>query len=346
MRTRIANHPTYFELHFQATGEGGLNRALEKASALQYQTWRDSWLAWKASETKDVSPFHSEGMKPNEWRLTDLGVDARCGLGSNNNSTAANCVFDFVLKCGLFGPGHWHLISTARALTTDELRTIAEHLAAGDDISRLRRPAVVGSGELLSIQKIEQPTSAQAVNLVNWAEGADAFTDAFAKLLGPTFERLAHALQSNSTDCDLTQDNLAPQVQASAPTGNAKPKPRLLVTNHPPQATLDGTAYAIKPDAAVFLIALLQANGDWVSPNTHGVRTNRVVKALPAEIRALIETAGARRAHPVQLIKPDLGLIKPHFGLGQANRIIPTLPAPWSIQPTHCGVWSNDRRSA
>ncbi len=158
MRTRIANHPTYFELHFQATGEGGLNRALEKASALQYQTWRDSWLAWKASETKDVSPFHSEGMKPNEWRLTDLGVDARCGLGSNNNSTAANCVFDFVLKCGLFGPGHWHLISTARALTTDELRTIAEHLAAGDDISRLRRPAVVGSGELLSIQKIEQPT--------------------------------------------------------------------------------------------------------------------------------------------------------------------------------------------
>ena len=74
LRSTIANHPTAFEVRFQATGEGGFAKAMEQAVAAEYETWKETWRKWKVGETKDVSPFRTEAMKPQEWRLTDQGV--------------------------------------------------------------------------------------------------------------------------------------------------------------------------------------------------------------------------------------------------------------------------------
>ena len=56
-RTSILNHPTYFEVQFQATGEGGFAQAVEPAIAAEYATWGDAWRAWKAGETPDLRRF-------------------------------------------------------------------------------------------------------------------------------------------------------------------------------------------------------------------------------------------------------------------------------------------------
>ncbi len=58
LRSTIANHPTCFEVRFQATGEGGIAKSLEHLTAIEYTTWCDAWQAWCIGETKDASPFH------------------------------------------------------------------------------------------------------------------------------------------------------------------------------------------------------------------------------------------------------------------------------------------------
>jgi hypothetical protein len=65
---------------------------------------------------------------------------------------------------------------------------------------------------------------------------------------------------------------------------------RFTVTLQPPQATLDGTAYSITPDAATFLDVLVRAKGEWVSGSTlPDMRADRVRKHLPQPIQVLIE---------------------------------------------------------
>ena len=54
LRSTIANHPTAFEVRFQATGEGGFAKAMEQAVATEYETWKEAWQTWKTGETKDV----------------------------------------------------------------------------------------------------------------------------------------------------------------------------------------------------------------------------------------------------------------------------------------------------
>ncbi len=189
IRATIANHPACFELRFQATGEGGFAKVMETATALQFESWADAWRTWRAGPAGNRSPVHAEGILPQEWRLTGQGIVARGDLANDAQSVT---VFDFVLKRGFFGPGFWlRKQLNGRATTDDEKRTIARHLAAGDDLARLPRPAVGGEGRLVEVRKLDQPTAAKVVNLGNWPEGADNFAEAFGKMLGPMFEGLA-----------------------------------------------------------------------------------------------------------------------------------------------------------
>jgi len=204
LRSTIANHPTCFEVRFQATGEGGFAKALEHATAIEYAAWGDAWRAWKAGETGHVSPFHTEAMKPQEWRLTNEGVIARGDLDGTNPNPMPKDVFDFVLKRGFFGPGYWLRVGWSnQPKFEDNKRLIAQQSEAyGKDWTELPRPPVSGDGLLVTIRKIEQPAGPHTVNVANWTEGGDAFATAFGKMLGPYLEAMSNAAQANAGRAD------------------------------------------------------------------------------------------------------------------------------------------------
>ena len=113
LRSTIVNHPTAFEVRFKATGEGGFAKAIEQAAATEYETWKEAWRTWKTGETKDVSPFRIEAMKPQEWRLTDQGILARGELDGTKHVMGSDATFDFIFKRGFFGPGYWSRLAAS-----------------------------------------------------------------------------------------------------------------------------------------------------------------------------------------------------------------------------------------
>jgi len=245
IRATIANHPTCFELRFQATGEGGFVKAMESATAIQFESWADAWRTWCAGETGNRFPVHAEGILPQEWRLTGQGIVARGDLANNAQSAT---VFDFVLKRGFFGPGFWlRKQLNERALTDDEKRTIARHLAAGDDLARLPRPAVDGEGRLVELRKLDQPTAAKVVNLGNWPEGADNFAHAFGKMLGPMLEGLvAKANAGNGKQAEAASDFPTPtKPKRSTERGEGRAKLIAALTKHHKYA--DGGCLNLEP---------------------------------------------------------------------------------------------------
>jgi hypothetical protein len=238
LRSSIANHPTCFEVCFQATGEGGFVNAMEKAHAVEYATWCDAWRAWKAGETGHVSPFHTEAMKPQEWRLTDQGILARGDLDGTNPDPIPNRVFDFVLKSDFYGPGYWWRVGWSNRKKFEEnKRLIAEQADAyGKDWTELPRPPVGGDGLLVAIRKIEQPAGPHAVNVANWSEGGDAFAAAFDELLGRHFRGMANSTQG--TDPPAVPDAESPNAKESAasdtqPTLGKEARALALLTEHP-----------------------------------------------------------------------------------------------------------------
>jgi hypothetical protein len=188
LRSTIANHPTCFEVRFQATGECGFGKAIEHLTAVEYATWGDAWQAWKAGETGHVSPFRIETIKPQEWRLTADGVIARSELDGSNRTVGFDNVLDFIFKRGFFGPGYWGRLAPQRV----DPEIIEEQTRlTGQDWASLTRPPLSGSGAVVELRKIDKPAKPQAVNLVNWQDGADAFAAAFAAMFGPAFEAMS-----------------------------------------------------------------------------------------------------------------------------------------------------------
>jgi len=70
---------------------------------------------------------------------------------------------------------------------------------------------------------------------------------------------------------------------------------RIVVQLEPPQVTLDGTAHAVKPDGAMMVKSLVDADGDWLSGADIGLgRADRARNGLPDPIRNLIEASAAK----------------------------------------------------
>ena len=214
IRTTIANHPTCFELRFQATGERGFVEAIERAGPIEFEIWADAWRKWCEGPTQQHAPFHAQEIKPQEWRLTDQGEMARDELNGTIPQADPSIVFDFVLKRGFFGPGFWmrRLTPAGRPLSADEQQHIQRLVDAGHDLTQLSRPVVDGSGQLLEFRKVERSANSQDVNLTNCAS---AFADAFSKMLGPTFKAL-----NESPVKDAKPDEL-PISNESANTSNS-----------------------------------------------------------------------------------------------------------------------------
>ncbi len=211
LRSTIANHPTAFEVRFQATGEGGFAKAMEQAVAAEYETWKETWRKWKVGETKDVSPFRTEAMKPQEWRLTDQGVVVRGDLGDTNRGTDPDATFDFIFKRGFYGPGYWCRLAQSAPQKIDRAIIEEQSRNAGQDWTDLPRPPLSGSGLLVEIRKVEKPAASQAVQLMNWGEGAEAFAAAFEKM----FETVSKAKAGSETPS-------AEETAASEAAGNER----------------------------------------------------------------------------------------------------------------------------
>jgi hypothetical protein len=67
--------------------------------------------------------------------------------------------------------------------------------------------------------------------------------------------------------------------------------PPVRVTDCPPQATINGTAYSLKKTAVKLLGAIVRANGDWVNGSGVVPKPDRAVAAMPDQVRKVIESA-------------------------------------------------------
>jgi hypothetical protein len=192
-RTSILNHPTCFEVRFQATGEGGFAQAIEQAIAAEYATWGDAWRAWKAGETRDASPFLVQIIAPQEWRLTNQGVIARGDLDGTNPDADSDTVFDYVLKRGFYGPGYWLRLCYSDPAKAAASRATIENQRkhTGQDWTKLPRPPVFGSGRAVELRTIQKPADDHSVNVANWSDGANAFAAAFGSLFESAFAALS-----------------------------------------------------------------------------------------------------------------------------------------------------------
>jgi hypothetical protein len=185
VRCDMVGHPTSLEARLQATGEDGLAKAMEFSSEAMYDVWGESYRAWREKAQGTISPFHAESRNPNEWRLTADGVLARGDLNGKNPER----VYDFVLKRGFYGPGHGFRIM-ANTFPPQETRKNPTEVTLEENLASRPRPPVLGEGRLLEFRKIEKPAGPQSVNLTNWKEGADEFTNSFSKMLDTKFETL------------------------------------------------------------------------------------------------------------------------------------------------------------
>jgi hypothetical protein len=199
LRCEMLNHPTYTEETFQATGEGGFAEALDYSTAAMWEVWGESYREWRGKMPEGTPAFRAEALKPQEWRLTAEGVLARGDLDGTNSDANPDAVFDFVLKRGFYGPGHWLRIMAIPELFRKHEQEIRDRINAGQDLHSLPRPPVRGCGRLIEFRKVERPVGSQAVNLTNWDEGADAFSASFGKMLGPMFEAMSKGPQVNAS---------------------------------------------------------------------------------------------------------------------------------------------------
>lgn len=164
LRMQMLNHPRTVEAFLTFTGESGVS-SLEQVAALMWQEWEDAWKKWKETETAETSPFHSERMKPEEWRLTAQGVLAQSDLREGRLAL----VFDFVLK---------------REFFRDRLP-----VKGTSELLRIDREEESGTAEPQTDTASE--TAASGVKVDNWHEGADAIANAFGPMINRFFEAMA-----------------------------------------------------------------------------------------------------------------------------------------------------------
>ncbi len=156
LRLRMFGHSVAAEATITLTGEGGFAEAMKYVLADMWSDWHEIFERYKSGEEKDAPASHCERIGKEQWRLTTQGVVARHDLDTGGQSM----VFDFVLKRGFFD-GRPRLMPDGR-------------------ISQ--RFLVAGKGTLERFRRVKSDADPAAVNIANWAEGAQAFAVALAEL--------------------------------------------------------------------------------------------------------------------------------------------------------------------
>jgi len=91
-RMKLLNHALAVEASFTATGEFGLVEVMEPLLAAMWEDWKDAFAELRSGELQGAPSSHCELLKPEEWRLTDHGNQARADLERGNSDV----VVDFV----------------------------------------------------------------------------------------------------------------------------------------------------------------------------------------------------------------------------------------------------------
>lgn len=151
MRLRMISRNDGFDATFEATGCCGLIDALGGLLRQAFDEWETDFVAWKKRDDA-APPFVVECIQPSHWRLTTDGVLARSDLDADE--TARRCVFDFVLRQGIFD-------GKARLL----------------DNKILHPPHVRGQGRLIACEKIsEDARQAAVVNIGNFGPNGETLS--------------------------------------------------------------------------------------------------------------------------------------------------------------------------
>lgn len=217
VRCEMIGHPIPLEVRFQATGEGGLAKALEYSVTAMYEVWGESYRLWREEHQETKNLFHAESQKPHEWRLTSDGVLARSDLNTKNPDHDPQRVFDFVLKCGFYGPLHGFRIM-ANTLASPEVQGNPTEITLDEHLVSRPRPPVLGDGRLLEFRKVERPLGPQPVTIANWKEGTDQIAEVFSKNLQASFETFWQKAKEEAASLVKQVGKTAPPQEPAAPT--------------------------------------------------------------------------------------------------------------------------------
>jgi hypothetical protein len=153
--------PLSTEATITFTGEAGWRQALEYVVASTWNDWRAIFEERNSGEFKTASMFHCQRVGREQWRLTEMGVEAQRDLDTDEKSI----VLDFVLRRRFF----------------DGRRRL-------DNGRITQRLPVPGKGTLEQIARVS-PSSLTGVNIANWPEGAEALARVLAELFEKTNPR-------------------------------------------------------------------------------------------------------------------------------------------------------------
>ena len=106
---------------------------------------------------------------------------------------------------------------------------------------------------------------------------------------GDTDRQDAEADRLESSTVSGKDQDESPAVQSLADRMTVESKPMLQVTATPPQAIVNGLAYALKPPAVTLLTAIIDAGGEWINGGEEVNQASRVVAKMPVPVRLLIE---------------------------------------------------------
>ncbi len=152
---RLPGQTEQATISIEVTGEFGLAEAMEAAVQDLWLRWGERW----AELHKQIdTPRPIVEVQENLWRLTADGESAQTDLGGTLKDRQR--VIDFVLKRGFFD-------GTPKRLPDGRIT---------------RRQPVQGYGRLLRCQIENAPSGPVGVQVANWAEGAEAFAQAFERL--------------------------------------------------------------------------------------------------------------------------------------------------------------------
>jgi len=195
---RLPGQTEQATISIEVTGEFGLAEAMEAAVQDLWLRWGERW----AELHKQIdTPRPIVEVQENLWRLTADGESAQTDLGGTPEDRQR--VIDFVLKRGFFD-------GTPKRLPDGRIT---------------RRQPVRGYGRLLRCQIENAPSGPVGVQVANWAEGAEAFAQAFERLFQaftpPAKESPAAAAPEAGGKQSAAPAASAPETQA---TSEAEPK--------------------------------------------------------------------------------------------------------------------------
>ncbi len=179
-RTSILNHPTCFEVRFQATGEGGLPRAIEQSNRCGIRDVGRRLASMEGRESPDVLRRFDANHRRKSGDRRTRGPAARGDLDGTNPDAGFDTVRPragaavSTVRGGQLRPATWTLLKPPQAGRPSKIN------ARGRTGPSCRDLPCSGSGRTVELRTIQKPADDRSVNVANWT-GANAFAAALGR---------------------------------------------------------------------------------------------------------------------------------------------------------------------